>query len=314
MTVFLVSVGVSLLESAADYRKQTDRKVRDALRHYPPADLFRAITPATADTASQWLTGALSPVGEPAHSPTNAAALQARATCAESALWPSRMSAELDTFAGGAQAGHRLDRADTAILICSDTAPGLLAGVWNAVALAAGDVSRLRYIVDPRQVETSVAGTVTIARVPGLDVGDQAGFIEAMRWMGSLAKDLLDRPRPRREPLVCHLSGGYKAAIPYLIGLTEWIRSAGWGGPVDAFVQHETTLGQRIRLPLRQIPAETVRSELGAGWDEDGRRKSRPAGMLEGYAYDWNEVRREWELTPFGVGLRAVFGSQQPGL
>jgi hypothetical protein len=147
-----------------------------------------------------------------------------------------------------------------------------------------------------------------------MDVGNQAGFVKAMGWMGTLAKGLLDQPHRAGEPLACQLSGGYKAAIPYLIGLAEWIRSAGWDGEVEAFVQHETTTGPPIRLPLRQIPAETVRLELGQGWDQHDRRTGRPPGLLAGYAYAYNEGRRAWELTPFGVGLRAVFGYSQPGL
>jgi hypothetical protein len=319
VTVFLISVGVSLLDSVEDQNRHTDPAVRTALRDHPPAELFdaaTAATAATADDASRWLAGALAPASDPAHDPASASALADHATAAIPRLWPAGFSAELETFARATQAGQRLGTSDTAVLICSDTVEGLLAGVWNAVALVAGDVSRVRYIDDPRQVKTSEVGTVTIARVPGMDVGNQAGFVKAMGWMGTLAKGLLDRPHPVGEPLACQLSGGYKAAIPYLIGLAEWIRSKGWDGEVAAFVQHETTTGHPIRLPLRQIPAESVQKELGEHWDQDGRRARRdpPPGLLAGYAYDYNEGRGEWELTPFGVGLRAVFGYSQPGL
>lgn len=322
MTVFLISVGVSLLENVEDYRRLSlsDPAVRTALRDHSPADLFDAVTAATtatateADAASHWLTGALTSAGDTAHDPAAAEALRSHAAAARPDLWPASLSAELDTFAHATQAGQRLGPSDTAILICSDTVHGLLSGVWNGVALVGGDVSRVRYVVDPGQIRASEAGTVTIARVPGMDVGTEAGFVEAMGWMGALTRGLLDCPRSGREPLECHLSGGYKAAIPYLIGLAEWIRSAGWDGAVEAFVRHEATTGRPIRLPLRQIPAETVRHELGQGWDKDGCRDGRPPGLLAGYAYDYNETLKKWELTPYGVGLLAVFGYRQPGL
>ena len=317
MTVFLVSVGVSLLDTVDDPNTCAEAEVRRALREHPPAELFDQVTGtagATAMEADRWLTGALAQASDPVGDPAAAAALRDYTTKVKPDLWTADFSAELDTFARATQAGQRLGATDTAILICSDTARGLLAGVWNAMALVAGDISRIRYINDPQQVETSGAGTVTIARVPGMDAGDQTGFVKAMGWMGVLAKGLLNRPRLPDEPLACHLSGGYKAAIPYLIGLAEWIRSAGWGGEVGAFVQHETTAGRPIRLPLRQIPADTVQHELGQGWDQDNRRVARPPGVLDGYAYFFNTGRDQWELTSFGVGLRAVFGYSQPGL
>jgi hypothetical protein len=320
VTVFLISVGVSLLEKVEDFRNWLPREAWSEFHKRPPAGLFdaaiaaRTATATETDAASRWLTGALSPAGDPAQDPAAAKALRSHAVAVQPDLWPADLSAELDTFAHATRAGQRLGPSDTAILICSDTVAGLLAGVWNAVALVGGDVSRTRYLVDPGQVRTSEVGTVTIARVPGMDAGTEAGFVEAMGWMGALAKGLLDHPRLAGEPLECHLSGGYKAAIPYLIGLVEWIRSAGQGGTVEAFVRHEETTGRPIRLPLRRIPREIVQDELGQGWDQDGSRDGRPPGLLDGYAYHYDETLKKWKLTPYGVGLRAVFGYRQPGL
>lgn len=318
MTVILISVGVSLLDGAEDWRRHTS-PVRAALRDHPPEGLITRSTATSAQAASRWLAGALAPATALGHDPVAAETLRDHARDALVHLWPVDMSAELNTFARAPQPGHRLRASDTAVLLCSDTVRGLLAGAWNAMALTGGDATRVRYVDDPRQVLACETGTATVARVPGLDIGNNTGFVTAMRWLGDLAHGLLHRsaagPDPAvPEPLACHLSGGYKATIPYLIGLAEWLRSAGWNGTVDALVHHEATAGPPVRLPLRQIPAETVRDELGQGWDDHGQRRTRPPGLLAGYAYDYDPDRDVWALTPYGVGLRAVFGRQQPGL
>jgi hypothetical protein len=190
----------------------------------------------------------------------------------------------------------------------------LRAGLWNAAALVDGDLARIRYAADPQQATPPAVGQVLIVRVPGMDAGTQAGFVQAMRGLGRLAKRLLDRAHPPApEALRCYLSGGYKAAIPYLIGLVEWIWSAGWDGDVEAFVLHETT-DALIPLPLRRIPRDLAVEALSTGWDTAGAHASHPHPALTGYAYDWDAVHQVWKLTPFGEGMREVFGFADPGL
>lgn len=133
-----------------------------------------------------------------------------------------------------------------------------------------------------------------------------------------------------------YLSGGFKAAIPYLIGLAEAVRSVdrecleaiGAGAavppsgsyPVKAFMLHESatrhpsaeTKVPTIELPLRRLVARAVRSELSDF--KDGRRVGKPRyTTLEGYAYEItgggpDPETCELSLTPFGVGLQALFG------
>ena len=157
-----------------------------------------------------------------------------------------------------------------------------------------------------------------------------------MGGLGQLALRILRvREAQKGEEFRFYLSGGFKAAIPYLIGLAEAVRSIDQTRlrslgvehlmpddgpfPVQAFVLHETAghAAPPIRLPLRRLIAAAVRQEL-TGFDERGRRSGRPgSGLLEGYAYEASGRPRNeiYELTAFGEGLRALFGvtAERPG-
>jgi hypothetical protein len=116
------------------------------------------------------------------------------------------------------------------------------------------------------------------------------------------------------EPFRFYLSGGFKAAIPYLIGLAEGLRSLDPEREVSAYVLHDTTRSAPIRVPLRRLLPQVIRAHL-AGFDPDGTRSDRPSGtaaLLEGYAFERDG--RRWRLTAFGEGLRALFGPGPEGL
>jgi hypothetical protein len=323
-------VGLSLL-----------RKLRDPDGELPPGsgDLAAAIRRsdprpadlldpgATRPEASEWLAEALAG-GAPA------ALLLEVAEAVQLPRWPLSMSAELETFAKVQQSGtFTLGRGDIAVLICSDTPEGLLAGLWNAVALVGGDLARVRYVPDassvpdPSRALGDVRGKVVLARVTGMDAGN-AGFRDAMGGLGLLARHLFaSKSLTQGEEFRFHLSGGFKAAIPYLIGMAEAIRSVDatclsdlgaanlmpkYGPyPVTAYVAHETveTDLPPIRLPLRLLDAEAVRYEL----KEFGKslRHGLPDGaLLNGYAYECSGKKgtEVCTLTAFGQGLRELFG------
>jgi hypothetical protein len=166
-----------------------------------------------------------------------------------------------------------------------------------------------------------------LARVAGMDAGSSEGFRQAMGGLGLLARHLFQYGKlGKAEEFRFYLSGGFKAAIPYLIGLAEAVRSVDrrclgelcpqvpapdeLPYPVEAFVLHETARPGEpaIRLPLRMLVAPAVRAEL-ACFDEDGiQREELRREFLLGYAYQPEGTGR-YKLTAFGTGLRALFGS-----
>lgn len=226
-------------------------------------------------------------------------------------LWPYQASAELATQ-HRVTGDRTLDRRDIAVLLATDTPAGQLAAVWNALALAAGDPARVHYRADPGQPLGDVRGGAVVVRVPDLDARNDEGFVRAMRGLGTLGRALL--PRAARtggetvtedgEAINVMLSGGYKATIPYLIGLAEGLRSMPGVGPVRAWVLHEDTQTDAIPLPLRRMTKSLV---WAAVEHYTGReRRTAPPDLLEGYAFEKHGDR--WRLTAFGEGLRALFG------
>jgi hypothetical protein len=343
MTVHIISTGLSVLRALEDPRRelQPDARLRDAVIAAAPCRLLAdaGIGHLASDRgrASEWIAAAVADAGSAA-----GRKLRDTARAIRPQDWPLRVSAELDTFSRlSPRRSFALGRKDIAVLICSDTADGLLAGVWNAAAIADGDIGRVRYVPDlgvpfSAELKKTLRGSVVIARVAGLDAGDE-GFRGAMRGLGLLARRLFaSGTLERNEEFQFILSGGFKASIPYLIGLAETIRSVddeclrdlGVPGltpvtepyPVTAWVQHETADldAPPIRLPLRRLVAEAARQEV-SGYDEQGKRtRQLGATLLDGYAYDVKKKfggKKEYVLTPFGEGLRAFLGTahDRPG-
>jgi hypothetical protein len=317
VTVHFVSVGVSLLDSLDAPRQRTSLQpgLIQAIRDRRPQSLIAEQGHKTGNAASKWLTGVTSPQGSPSRDEGAAGLLSGVCADVHPELWPSALSAELDTFARAAGPGHRLRRGDVAVLISSDTVAGLTAGLWNAAALTAADLSRISYLPVPGEPPGALRGHAVLVRVPGLDAGDTTGFGEAMEGLGRLGRNLLDAHEiSTEESLRFYLSGGFKAAIPYLIGLAEGLWSVDPRRDVSAWVLHDTTRSAAIRLPLRRFIAGTVKEQL-EGFT-DGTRPGKPGGppVLEGYAYEQDPGGKSWRLTPFGKGLRSLFGLGSEGL
>ncbi|MGH4018059.1 MAG: hypothetical protein ACRDT0_02210 [Pseudonocardiaceae bacterium] len=307
MTIHLISVGISLFDNLRNRERRPDDQPGLARRvdKAKPWDILGD----QAGPASEWLVDALAEVGSGGQRSARATELAGMTERIRPGLWPSRLSAELDTFERDPKAKRPLPDKDIAVLVSSDTADGLAAGLWNAVALVDGDLSRVRYLTDPADPIGQVRGKAVLVRVPGLDAGDERGFRDAMRGLGLLGRSLrFDVATPEDEPFRCYLSGGFKAAIPYLIGLAEGLRSLPGIGQVDAVVLHEVTRSAPIKLPLRRIGPGLVREEL-AGFDANGcRRQPSKNSFLEGYAYETLDDGSTQRLTAFGEGLRALFG------
>jgi hypothetical protein len=313
--VHVISVGKSLFDFFArphsGDRDLADRVRRARITKIPTVQVQNA----RAAEAHAWLTRCLVDRDDATRDE-----LAKACDIADPGRWPARVSAELSTVAAVPAGSIPLPAVDSAVLIPSDTFVGLRAALWNAVALAGGDLDRVRYTpdLDPDRPLGEIAGHVLITRIPGMHAGTDKGFRAAMRHLGLLGRLLVDTAKPgRRIDFDFHLSGGYKAAIPYLIGLAEGLRSLPGGHHVEAYVLHEATEGNAIRLPLRRVTVESVDEELARGWDRQGRRSRPPHGgvlFLEGYAYQESEDRDGWVLTPFGHGLRALFGKGEEGV
>lgn len=311
MTVHVISVGDSVLDHLEDARCYVkDEGLADKIEDNEPWLLLkRADAHHSGEEASRWLASAFAPPDDPAHSAQAAIMLKDQAEAVSPELWSASLSAELSTFAQVPEVRYPLSRKDTAILICSDTVRGQLAGLWNAAVLAGGDLARVRYSSAPGEVPSDLRGHARFVRVPGLEAGTDAGFREAMRGLGALGRTLLDSGGiGADEPFRFHLSGGFKASVPYLIGLAEGLRSLDFERDIEAYVLHEFTMSSAIRLPLRRLRPGPVRRELDS-FGNTGICDDRPEpGLLEGYAYDYDRDARKWRLTAFGDGLCELFG------
>jgi hypothetical protein len=301
MTVHVISVGVNLLDAFTSPDKFGDRS--RAVRHHRRD--IQALVPQGADTAAadSALRAYLPPTGvlPPAWAALVAAVRPDR--------WPATVSAEVQTFVA-AQATRPISADDVVFLLATDTASGLLAAVWNAFALTGGPAA-VRYLTDPLQPLRDPRGTAVILRVPGMDAGDVDGFRQAMRWLGTFGGGVLLPLAGYDEPVRLHLSGGFKASIPYLIALAEALRSQ--RDDIKACVLHESAasasgLAKPIDLPLRHVRPDVLTAELGCFPDGGTFSRRGPEELiLDGYAYEKvSPPEQGYQLTPFGEGLRAL--------
>jgi hypothetical protein len=326
MTVHLISVGVSLLKAME--HPGSKKLGGDLSRACHDTQAFSTLTfdfsATQREAASRWVTGALPGPDEPGHEPARAGHLRDIADELDIGLWPARISAEIETFRYASEA-FPLSEDDIAILICSDTAEGLLAAVWNALGLVKGAFSRVAYVPEPDKGVGNVRGKAVIARVEGMDAASSDRFRDATRHLGALACGLFaSRSLNKEDDFRFYLSGGFKAAIPYLIGMAEAIRSldkvrlaelrvpelapgSGEAFPVRAFVMHEMSDPPKpIELPLRRLSSTAIRREL-AGFTGGICREPRESALLEGYAYETLPGGNGYQLTPFGEGLKTLF-------
>jgi hypothetical protein len=216
---------------------------------------------------------------------------------------------------------------DLVVLLASDTGAGLLAAFWNAALLRDGDLGQFAYLDDPAGDVISLSGParglpgrggVLVARIRNLDLSAGKDYRPAMRHLGILGRRVLEG-LDDGEDIQVHLSGGYKATIPFMIGIAEGLRSVKLSGRsaaagVRAFVVHEdpftadpATAPQLIELPLRYLNSGILDDELDriTGTAPPGEH----LGALEGYAY--LRVGDRFERTPFGEGLIELMGRAQ---
>ena len=158
---------------------------------------------------------------------------------------PLTLSAEVASLYRHAEDHGPLAPEDAVALLASDTPGGMLAALLNAARL--GRVVRVHTAPEldvhadgelllDAAAPGGPASAVHVVRIPRLLPHTTPGFTGAMRdvskamlWAGWL--------RPRRGELVLHLAGGYKATLPYLVVLAEYVKAV--QPPVRAYCLHE---------------------------------------------------------------------------
>ncbi|GAA3820739.1 hypothetical protein [Streptomyces chiangmaiensis] len=307
MTIHIVSVGSNLVDAlkAPSTVRGLTQDQQDGIQSGRPTDFLAPNgtepTAATADSELKELFG--SATGQARDDLRNTVAV------VRPGMWPAGISAELSTLVSVTGQSH-LSREDVIVLLATDTFDGLTAALWDALALTIGDLDRIVYLSKPSdQPSETVHDRVFVVRVPGLDASTDEDFVRAMEGLGVLGRTLVRKVAvSENEDFLFHLSGGYKAAIPYLIGLAEGLRSLDRKGTVEAFVLHKDSGGKPIKLPLRRMVLSGLQHLL-ASFNANGERNRRPQGAdsLEGYAFERREPSG-YRLTAFGAGLRALIG------
>lgn len=217
---------------------------------------------------------------------------------------PVKLSAEVASLHRHApQPGAR----DRLVLLASDTAEGVLAALLNAARL------RERIVYHPVPLLDSTAtghpvldeGTeepLHILRIPGLLPDSTGRFSEAMEHVANAMVWAARLHRRDREELAIHLAGGYKATIPYVVALAEYVRTA-WP-PVRAWCLHEgdaddNPAPEPVAIGLRRV-------DLGADLNcLDQARSGLPDDeRLLGFAY--TDVSGRAALTPLGRALSSM--------
>ena len=222
--------------------------------------------------------------------------------------WAAReLSAERASLAAGPSYNPE---ADQVVLLASDTGEGIAAALLNAIHLRRA----IGYWHEPPGPRSdpeaglvlksgdgaSPGPAIQIVRVPRLRP-DSIDFAKAAGRIGGTliwAAGCLEPPSG--QGVILHLAGGYKATIPFLVTVAEYVRgylqnvSSSSRTDLQAWCLHESS-PQPIRIPLRSLPQN--RKEL----DELPRIRQgeypHSVRSLEGWAYEGRE------LTPIGEAL-----------
>lgn len=225
--------------------------------------------------------------------------------------WPASISAELNSLAANRQGKHRIPAKDnndeTALLIASDTGRGLRAALFNALVMTGGDVDRVDYLPTTDSPLHTGPGRVAIVRLPGLNAEDNDQFLGAMQRLGALGPHFKELLRNQESTCRFHLTGGFRVAMPFLMGFAQALSSL-YRGQISAHAQYEFSTSPRsIELPLSSPRTDDLEGKL-AGSRDDGYFEDEPPGdaVWEGFAYEYLPGQLRWRLTPFGMALRAL--------
>ncbi len=201
---------------------------------------------------------------------------------------------------------------DLVVLLASDTPNGMLAALLNAGRLNRPIHVHMRPVLDLQDsgeplTDHGSGEPVHIIRIPGLRPVNTATFNDAlheianaMLWAGWL------RRRPHgpfaESDLVVHLAGGYKATLPYLLVLAEYLKGA--RSPVRAVCLHEADpdepdIPEPVEIRLRRVNWQgdlSLLEKVHASADHPGDDR------LKDFAYTRSDGR--YVLNDLGTQLR----------
>jgi hypothetical protein len=189
------------------------------------------------------------------------------------------------------------------VLIASDTDDGLR----SAIMVAGQYGPQVTYVPEPLEARTMriEPGQIYVFRIPGLDFGTSRSNDETWLSLGSVGHVIARTARQATVTpwsVLLHLTGGYRAMLPYLLIMAEGIKSVfndstqippGQPAPMLRAVsvhEHEpqTPVVQlkQVELPIRWVEGSQL-TDLGeiAGYTENGLR------IFDG---KWPAYRRQW--------------------
>lgn len=253
MTVLVLPTGTSILENVRDRKEPPPGVTQQAAQDY--VDDLRGLAEELGLKELESLDEegftyirkqVLEPLGR-----TTAGAVTIRD-------WLPHVSAETSSTASLTGRRDWLDDAERVVLLASDTEDGLLSAVVLA-ALAAGEITIWRHppIVDDAHVVTADDDgdrlQVDVVRIPGLAIDAPDQFRQSIAEIGRCLA-WINEKYPRTQ-LEVHLTGGFKATIPMIYALLEFLngvrQAADRGESIVCYCKHQDS-PQAVHLPLRR--------------------------------------------------------------
>lgn len=166
-------------------------------------------------------------------------------------------------------------RGEAYVLLATDTDDGLRAATLVAARYPS---TRVRYLDEPLAARGTglEPGDAYLCRIPHLNLGivpPTSGTWRSLGAAGRLVADAATQTGRGEWTVIVHLSGGYKAMVPYLMVLAEGIHTRLRALPPDAahrpviraVAVHESSLDQRhserpivIDIPVRAIEGDLL--------------------------------------------------------
>lgn len=283
MTTYLVPCGTSVLENLRSGRGCTKLG-----SHVQPLEDWAAKEQINECSPDQW-----------AHSLAYQLAVLAQAQPVDR----RRVSAECSSLAQSP--GSEPGPGDKVLMLASDTAEGVLAALVNATLLRGPIEFYTGPPLDGRTARRALAQgngglTTYIVRVEGLVPRDTTTFTAAMERVGRTLRFAAELD----GSIVFHVTGGYKATVPYLVVLTEYVKAT--VGQVRAFCLHEGDGSSNppppVEIFLRSVDGAGDLAEMLAA--EKGTLSS-TEGRLRGFAYERRPDGTNG-LTPLGRAIKAL--------
>ncbi|SFT01721.1 hypothetical protein [Saccharopolyspora flava] len=198
---------------------------------------------------------------------------------------------------------HVNDDQDSWVFVGSDTEKGSQAALLTAMRQARLKNVPLQYIDDPAESNPRLtAGACVVARIPGLDLSSPELPRQTFTALGGLGR-LIVQSRPETA-VVFHLSGGYKAMLPYFLTVAQAVKTKLGREVVDAYCFHETGTGSLVELPVPRFTGKLAELLGTLARVSDGGTVDVPSGnefkYLEGL-YVESKPLIGYELNPSGV-------------